>query len=61
MIPAEIAAPTLSLNPLEVILVTTPFLIWSINGAWTFAMELGAIEIFLIPRPAISSKTIFMT
>ena len=41
MIPAEIAAPTLSLNPLEVILVTTPFLIWSINGAWTFAMELG--------------------
>ncbi len=33
MIPAEIAAPTLSLKPEEVMLVTTPFLMCSIRGS----------------------------
>ena len=61
MIPLEIAAPTLSRKPELVILVTTPFLMCSINGSWTLAIELGAIDRFLIPILAISASTMFIT
>ena len=41
--------------------VTTPFLMCSISGSCTLAMELGAIEMSLMPMRAISSSTMFIT
>ena len=61
MIPLEIAAPNLSRKPDEVMFVMTPFLMCSINGSCTFAIEEGAIDRFLIPIFAISSITMLMT
>ena len=61
MMPAEMAAPSLSRRPEEVMWVTTPFLMCSISGSCTLAMELGAIEMSLMPMRAISSSTMFIT
>ena len=61
IIPEEMAAPNLSRKPLEVMLVTTPFLMCSMRGSCTLAIEEGAMERFLIPILAISSMTMLMT